>query len=434
MRSRSDGPVRIYYSYAVQDIALLEKLDGHLGTLRRQGRIETWWRGKTLGGAERIREADEQLAAAQIILLLISADFVQSDRCIAEAKHAMKRRAEDAIVIPVRLRPADIQRMPFQKLEAFPMDDRAITQWDDQDAAFLNVVEGIRKVLDTSFSRKSISRKNPLKQDFAEERQQEDEPFLSTTPPAKLNLRDTIITAYDLDRAMGNFRAELIHGEATGFVIASDIYLLSQYVLKRAIQEFKEKIQGNHFLDEIHLRQADLHNFTPATLIEEKLKHRYNYARACDLVTKHPRQHVMLTMWNHDLPGEMLREAAISFWQQWLSAISMHLHKKYLCFVLILAHLPSESDPGPIDGFTSIHLPTSSDMQKGVSPWVAAKLRELGVPPGQERRYLDQLNDPHADCIQILRNLETIADSLQGIYDIERYNERRQHKRRTMMR
>ncbi|MEM7794112.1 MAG: TIR domain-containing protein [Cyanobacteria bacterium P01_C01_bin.118] len=81
------------------------------------------------------------LKRADIILLLISADFIASDYCYEiELQQAMERhQAGEARVIPIILRPADWQNTPFSELQAFPTNAKPITSWSDRDEAWLNV-------------------------------------------------------------------------------------------------------------------------------------------------------------------------------------------------------------------------------------------------------------------------------------------------------
>ncbi len=86
---------------------------------------------------------------ADIILLLVSADFLASNYCNdVEVTHAMKRHeAGEARVIPVILRPVDWKGTPFSKLQALPKNAKPVTKWSDRDEAFLNVAEGIRAAI-----------------------------------------------------------------------------------------------------------------------------------------------------------------------------------------------------------------------------------------------------------------------------------------------
>lgn len=74
-------PLEIFYSYAHKDEEPREELETHLSVLRRQGRIAGWHDRDINAGTEWAQAIDEHLNTAQIILLLISADFLASDYC-----------------------------------------------------------------------------------------------------------------------------------------------------------------------------------------------------------------------------------------------------------------------------------------------------------------------------------------------------------------
>ena len=58
-----------------------------------------------------------------------------------------RHNAGTAHVIPIILKPCDWQGTPFSKLQVLPQGSKPITQWDDPDAAFLNVINDIRQAL-----------------------------------------------------------------------------------------------------------------------------------------------------------------------------------------------------------------------------------------------------------------------------------------------
>jgi hypothetical protein len=114
--------------------------------LRRQGVIDTW-HDRQIGAGQEIDVAiDARMEAANIILLLVSPDFIASDYCYErEMTRAMQRHEiHEAIVIPVILRACDWQGTPFRKLLVTPKDGRPVTQWPDRDQAFLEVAKAIR--------------------------------------------------------------------------------------------------------------------------------------------------------------------------------------------------------------------------------------------------------------------------------------------------
>jgi tetratricopeptide (TPR) repeat protein len=139
-----------------EDEALWRKLEAQLAVLRRQGLIEIWDAGDIAAGADRIRAADTRLAAADIILLLISPDFLASDYVGGvELERAMARHeARTAVVVPVILRPCLWQRGDFAKLRALPTDGEPVTNWPNQDAAFLVVAEGIARAVEEHIERR----------------------------------------------------------------------------------------------------------------------------------------------------------------------------------------------------------------------------------------------------------------------------------------
>lgn len=127
--------------------------------MQRQGFIDVWYDRDINAGAEWEREIDKQLKTAQIVLLLISPDFMDSDYCYSiEMKEALERHKRgEANVIPVILRQTYWQEEPIQRLQALPVDARPVKSWPDIDEAFFNVAEGIRKVVKDQFIRWSSS-------------------------------------------------------------------------------------------------------------------------------------------------------------------------------------------------------------------------------------------------------------------------------------
>jgi hypothetical protein len=143
----NDGAIAVFFSYAHEDEVLRDKLANHLKLLERQGVIQSWHDRQILAGTEWKGQIDGNLEKSQIILLLISSDFLASDYCYdIEMKRAMERHeAGEARVIPIVLRPLDnLWKAPFGKLQALPTDGKPVTRWDNEDEAFVNIARGIR--------------------------------------------------------------------------------------------------------------------------------------------------------------------------------------------------------------------------------------------------------------------------------------------------
>lgn len=141
---------RLFFSYCHADENLRDRLEKSLAMLKYEGLIESWHdRGIPAGDA-----FDDvimvELEKADVILLLVSPDFLASRYCWAvEVKRAMERHADrTARVIPVILRPCEWDKAPFAKLQATPKDGLPVTKWPDQDEAFLSVTKAIRAALE----------------------------------------------------------------------------------------------------------------------------------------------------------------------------------------------------------------------------------------------------------------------------------------------
>lgn len=149
MATEPSQPISLFFCYSHKDRDLRDELDRHLAALRRTGLITAWYDGEILPGTPWGTEIENQLNTAQIILLLVSSDFMQSDYCYGkEMTRAMARHfAKKACVIPVLLRPVDWTGAPFSYLQMLPSNATPVTSWSDLDEALTDVAEGIRRVV-----------------------------------------------------------------------------------------------------------------------------------------------------------------------------------------------------------------------------------------------------------------------------------------------
>lgn len=140
----------VFFSYTHKDEPLRDELEVHLAMLKREGAISAWHDRKILAGGELNGEIDSRLSGADVILLLVSPDFLASAYCYdVEIRRAMEMHEQGlAIVIPIILRPCDwLASAPFAKLLAVPTDGRPVVKWPDRDDAWLNVVQQLRAAL-----------------------------------------------------------------------------------------------------------------------------------------------------------------------------------------------------------------------------------------------------------------------------------------------
>lgn len=147
-----EATIEIVVCYAHDDEKYLQRLQQHLRALQRQEPISVWCDRSISPGATWENEILAHLESAQIILLLVSRNFMDSDYCWnVEVKVALERSGRgEARVIPIIIEPVFWRDGPLGKLQALPKDGKPIRSpsWHSQDEAFFEVAEGIHSVIE----------------------------------------------------------------------------------------------------------------------------------------------------------------------------------------------------------------------------------------------------------------------------------------------
>lgn len=160
---------KLFFSYSHKDEALRDRLEVHLAMLKREGLLETWHDRRITAGSDLDPAIRGELNKADVVLFLVSPDFLASNYCYEEeAANALQRHEQGlARVIPVILRPCEWHQAPFGRLLATPEDGKPITKWPDQDDAFLNITRAIRRAVqelgkDNNIKSAPITKTHPL--------------------------------------------------------------------------------------------------------------------------------------------------------------------------------------------------------------------------------------------------------------------------------
>lgn len=140
------SPLRLFVSYAHKDAPLVEELVSHLKLLEREGVIQSWNEKMIPAGSNWSRKIETYLEEADIILLLISPDYLASDYSYSvEMPAALKKsEAEKARTIPLLIRPTSWQHSPLSSLQVSPPNGIPVTKWENRDEAWLAVIDSIR--------------------------------------------------------------------------------------------------------------------------------------------------------------------------------------------------------------------------------------------------------------------------------------------------
>jgi hypothetical protein len=82
---------KLFFSYSHVDENFRDTLEKHLSALKHEGLIDSWHDRKIRAGDEFDNVIDENLKQADVILLLISSDFIASRYCFEiEMKRALE--------------------------------------------------------------------------------------------------------------------------------------------------------------------------------------------------------------------------------------------------------------------------------------------------------------------------------------------------------
>lgn len=141
-----NGLCRVFISYARVDESYRVRLDVHLAPLVREGLIDLWSDRAIAPGSDWARDIERELAVADVVLLLVTPDFVASVCCFEqELTEALRRHEDDGVLIlPVLVKAVDLATMPFAKFQSMPVDLRPVSAWPDPDDAWLQVARGVR--------------------------------------------------------------------------------------------------------------------------------------------------------------------------------------------------------------------------------------------------------------------------------------------------
>ena len=140
--------MKAFISYSHRDELLLERLHVHLAMLRRDGGISDWYDREIRAGGTIEREILDQLNNCDLFLALVSPDFLNSGYCYErEMNRAIQRHeASELVIVPVILEPCDWRTSPLNQFKAIPKDGKPVSEWANQNTAFLDVVTELRRL------------------------------------------------------------------------------------------------------------------------------------------------------------------------------------------------------------------------------------------------------------------------------------------------
>ncbi|UVF22786.1 toll/interleukin-1 receptor domain-containing protein (plasmid) [Microvirga terrae] len=143
-------PANAFISYSHADEKYLERLHKHLSVLRREGDLQDWSDHKILAGSKLGDTISANLNESTLFIALLSPDYLASTYCYEkEFEQARKMHEQGRIrIVPIILEPCDWLASPFSEFMALPKDGLPISEWTNPNNAFLNIVTGLRRIIE----------------------------------------------------------------------------------------------------------------------------------------------------------------------------------------------------------------------------------------------------------------------------------------------
>ena len=159
-----------FISYSHKDMKMKHKFISHMESIRRKYNIDIWHDGCIKAGQPIDQIVMSQLCKADIVFLLITADYISSYFCyeVELAKAIERQRQQKCIIVPVILKPVGgLDDLPFGHLLRVPQDGRPITSFSPRDEGYANAITKIDEMIGNWCSlkdRKEIHRNATEKQ------------------------------------------------------------------------------------------------------------------------------------------------------------------------------------------------------------------------------------------------------------------------------
>ncbi len=161
-----NSKMKLFISYSHEDEEYVEKFKKHISPLIQKYGIEEWSDRKIIPGKNWEKEIENNLSDADIILLFISSNFLASKSCQKEKDYAYElKKRKNIAVIPIILSSCGWKGDDkLVKSQALPKDGQPISTFSNQDDAWMNVYDGLKRVIDDLTYSKNLE----LKEKFIE--------------------------------------------------------------------------------------------------------------------------------------------------------------------------------------------------------------------------------------------------------------------------
>ncbi len=145
-------PLNVFISYAKEDETYRDQLITNLALLEQKAYINIWHEGMIQFGQDKAEVIQQKLEDADLILLLVSADFLATDFSYAEhlALAYLRQRQDEVDIVPIIIRNSDWEQADFARFPlilpsgTYPVNSNF---WNSPDDAYTDIVENLRSLI-----------------------------------------------------------------------------------------------------------------------------------------------------------------------------------------------------------------------------------------------------------------------------------------------
>ncbi len=151
--------LKTFVSYCHQDEPWFDRFRIHVAPLVMNGIISIWSDQEIMAGQSLDSEIASNMSSAELFVLLLSPAYFASDYCMnVELAHAISRHLSNEVkIVPIIVESCKWDAIPkLRELKIVPKDAKPISEWSDQNAAFVEVVNEIENLVQSETDKKNI--------------------------------------------------------------------------------------------------------------------------------------------------------------------------------------------------------------------------------------------------------------------------------------
>lgn len=140
--------MKTFISYSHADAAVVSRLKTHLRQMERDRLVSVFYDREIHAGQDLDDAISGNLEEAGLFLAVVSPDFLSSSYCYErEMQRALElHEAGRIIVVPIIAEPSDWKNSPLGRLKAVPQDGKPISEWQNANSAFMDIVGELRRL------------------------------------------------------------------------------------------------------------------------------------------------------------------------------------------------------------------------------------------------------------------------------------------------